>query len=329
MATIKDVAKLAGVSVATVSRAINYPDSVSDNNKTLVENAIKELNYTPNLLGRNLRTQQTKRIIVVLNSISNQFYSRVLKGIEDKAKEDGYTTLICTTRDNKQTILSHLQILSTREADGAIFMSPELANQEILKYSKHYPIVCASEPVRNKKITSVTIDDVKASCDAVNFLISQGKKRIALISAGSFSYSSDLREKGYKKALKQNNIELDESLIIREGYTYNAGVRAIDKILKLEALPDAIFALSDTTAIGAINQLHKNKINVPEDISVMGFDNTAMSEVYIPTITTVAQPQHDLGYKAMELLINKINGKTQVDSIVLPHRIIHRESVKK
>ncbi len=328
MATIKDVANLAGVSVATVSRVINAPETVGESSRKLTEDAIEQLNYIPNFLGRNLRQQHTKRIIVVLNSISNQFYSRVLKGIEDRAKEDGYTALICATRNNKDTILKHLEMLSTKVADGAIFMSPELANDEILQFSERYPIVCTCEPLKSSKAVSVTIDDVQASFDATEFLINRGNKDIVLISAGSFSYSSDLREEGFKKALKQNNIEFKESMIIREGYTYNAGVRAAKKMLKRKKMPQAVFALSDSTAIGAISTFNSNGVDVPQDISVMGFDNTALSEMYIPSITTVSQPQHDMGSHSMELLIKKINGEDIVNKTIVKHEVVHRQSVK-
>ncbi len=328
MATIKDVAQLAGVSVATVSRVINLPHTVSEKKLKAVENAIQELNYTPNSIGRNLRWQHTKRILVVLNNISNQFYSGVLKGIEERAKQDNYSTLICTTRNNRDAILGHIEMLSSKAADGVIFLSPELASDEILKVSADYPIVCTCEPVKSEEITCVTIDNVKAGYDATKFLLSKGHRDIVLAGGDNeISYSSELREIGFKKAMQENAIEITPDTIINDGYGFNSGVRIAEKILKRSKLPQAVFAISDASAIGIIKTLHENGVRVPEDVSVMGFDNTTISEMYIPSVATVSQPRFEMGSMAMELLINMIEGNKTEKNNTVEHKIVERQSV--
>ncbi len=328
MATIKEVAQLAGVSVATVSRVINMPETVSEKKLKAVECAIQQLNYTPNALGRNLRQQHTKRILVVLNNISNQFYSGVLKGIEERAKQDNYSTLICTTRGNRDLILSHIEMLSSKVADGVIFLSPELASDEILKVSANYPIVCTCEPVKSEEITCVTIDNVKAGYDATQFLLNKGHRDIVLAGGDNdISYSSELREIGFKKAMRENKIEITEDNIINDGYGFNSGVRTARKILKRNKLPQAVFAISDASAIGIIKTLHENGVRVPEDISVMGFDNTSISEMYVPSVATVSQPRYEMGSMAMDLLINMIDGNATKKMNVVEHKIIERQSV--
>ncbi len=328
MATIKDVAKKAGVSVATVSRVLNTPDAVRERTREQVLSAIDELQYSPNFLGRNLRMMETKRILVVLNTISNQFFSRVVRGIEERAQEEKYAVMICTTRGNQESMESYVHMLQTRAVDGMILTTHELRDEAIVTLSKRFPVICACEPVQDPRLTCVSIDDEKAGEDAVRFLLDRGKRRIALFGGGTYTYSSVLRERGYRKALQEAGIPVDETLIYSEGLTFKAGVRAASRLLREQPeLPDAIFAFSDSTAIGAMKELNNHGVQVPRDISVIGFDNTAVSEMYIPSITTVAQPKYTMGFTAMDLLIQKINGTTDVSNQILSHEIIIRDSV--
>ena len=328
MATIKDVAKKAGVSVATVSRVLNTPDAVRERTREQVLSAIDELQYSPNFLGRNLRMMETKRILVVLNTISNQFFSRVVRGIEERAQEEKYAVMICTTRGNQESMESYVHMLQTRAVDGMILTTHELRDEAIVTLSKRFPVICACEPVQDPRLTCVSIDDEKAGEDAVRFLLDRGKRRIALFGGGTYTYSSVLRERGYRKALQEAGIPVDETLIYSEGLTVKAGVRAASRLLREQPeLPDAIFAFSDSTAIGAMKELNNHGVQVPRDISVIGFDNTAVSEMYIPSITTVAQPKYTMGFTAMDLLIQKINGTTDVSNQILSHEIIIRDSV--
>ncbi len=328
MATIKDVAKKAGVSVATVSRVLNTPDAVRERTREQVLSAIDELQYSPNFLGRNLRMMETKRILVVLNTISNQFFSRVVRGIEERAQEEKYAVMICTTRGNQESMESYVHMLQTRAVDGMILTTHELRDEAIVTLSKRFPVICACEPVQDPRLTCVSIDDEKAGEDAVRFLLDRGKRRIALFGGGTYTYSSVLRERGYRKALQEAGMPVDETLIYSEGLTFKAGVRAASRLLREQPeLPDAIFAFSDSTAIGAMKELNNHGVQVPRDISVIGFDNTAVSEMYIPSITTVAQPKYTMGFTAMDLLIQKINGTTDVSNQILSHEIIIRDSV--
>ncbi len=327
MATMKEVAKLAGVSVATVSRVISSPETVRKTTRDKVEEAIKQLNYKPNYLGRTLRLMKTKRILVLLNTLSNQFFSRVMKGIEDRAREDGYSVLVVVTHGNPDIFHQYAQMLQTHQVDGMIVCSIDVPESDLLKLSAEFPLVCACEPIRSKKIPSVSINDELAAYDAVKFLIRQGKQNIALFGAGKLYYSSVLREKGSIRAMKEAS--LTPFYISKEGLSYHAGARAVEALLaEKNELPDAIFCYSDTCAIGAISALHRKGFKIPVDVSVMGFDNTAVSEVYIPSITTVAQPQHQIGYQAADLLIRQINGAPDtIKRYELPHEIVFRDSI--
>lgn len=328
MVTIKDVAAKAGVSVATVSRVLNDAEHVKAQTRLQVEEAIRALRYNPNLLGRNLRKMETKKIMVVLSTISNSFYSRVVRGVEDRAREEGYSVMICTTQDRREYLLRHMEMLQNRTVDGAILMSCNLDQQDLKQFHKEYALVCACEPIPEKsKAVCITIDNVKAAYDAVCYLIQKGNRRIALFKARNDSLSSVLREQGYRKALKDHGIDVDENLIFQEGYTYKAGVRAAKKMLQFSTLPDAVFAVADSVAIGAISELSRHGICIPRDLSIIGFDNTAISEMFLPSLTTVEQPQYEIGRRAMEILIHKINGDHSDTSCYLPHRLVLRDSV--
>ena len=236
--------------------------------------------------------------------------------------------MICTTRGNQESMESYVHMLQTRAVDGMILTTHELRDEAIVTLSKRFPVICACEPVQDPRLTCVSIDDEKAGEDAVRFLLDRGKRRIALFGGGTYTYSSVLRERGYRKALQEAGIPVDETLIYSEGLTFKAGVRAASRLLREQPeLPDAIFAFSDSTAIGAMKELNNHGVQVPRDISVIGFDNTAVSEMYIPSITTVAQPKYTMGFTAMDLLIQKINGTTDVSNQILSHEIIIRDSV--
>lgn len=328
MATIKDVAKMAQVSVATVSRVINNENNVQNDTKERVVAAVKALNYSPNMLGRNLRRLETRKILVMLNTISNQFYSRVVKGIEECAIKQGYTVMVCMTHGDVSIESQYLQMLKTKLVDGAVFLTVEsdgkLLNHELFGVN----IVQACEPNPLFDTPQVSIDNEQAAYEAVRYLINKGHYKIAYLGAGDIYNSSQLRCDGYKRAMLEHDITERTEWILSEGFSFNSGIRAAKLLLEQKDLPTAIFCASDSCAAGAIKTFALNDINTPRDISIMGFDDTQLSQIYMPAITTTRQPQYEIGYQAMELLLKKIN-KTAIEKtqIILKHEIIERESV--
>lgn len=329
MATIKDVAKLADVSVATVSRVLNSTDKVQDETKERVLSAIKELNYSPNLLGRNLRRLETKKILVLLNTISNQFYSRVVKGIEEKAYECGYTVMVCMTHGNAKIEHGYIDMLKTKLVDGAILLTTEQDGKQLTEELGEMNIVQACEPCDEFLTPTVSIDNEQAAYDATTYLIKKGHSAIGFFGAGDIYQSSVQRERGYRKALKDNGFNVNEEWIMQEGFSFNAGIRAATSLVERKKLPTAIFCVSDSCAAGGIKTLMQHEILVPNEISVMGFDNTQLSQIFMPSITTVKQPQYEIGYQAMELLLNRMNGMShENEKIILDYDIVERESVR-
>lgn len=330
MATIKDVASLARVSVATVSRVLNGTNNVQGETKERVLSAIEELNYSPNLLGRNLRRLETKKILVLLNTISNQFYSRVVKGIEECALKEGYTVMICMTHGNPQIESMYLQMLKTKLVDGAILLTTEQNGAELSVEMDGLSIVQACEPCEDFHTPVVSIDNEQAAFDACSYLIEMGHREIGFFGAGEVYQSSALREKGYRRALQSNGLQINEGWIKSEGFSYNAGIRAGESLLLAKKLPTAIFCVADSSAAGAIKCLIQHGVNVPSQMSVMGFDNTQLSQIYMPAITTVRQPQYEIGQKAIDLLLEKIHGSSKHNKrIILDYDIVERESVIK
>lgn len=330
MVTIKDVASLAGVSVATVSRVINNSPSVMEKTSKRVLAAVKELKYSPNLLGRNLRRLETMKILVLINTMSNQFYARVIKGIEEKAIPAGYTVMVCMTHGDISIEERYLLMLKNRLVDGAVLLTTEQEGEILSRELSDVSVVQACEPADSFTTATVSIDNQQAAFDAVNYLIGKGHRRIAFFGAGNIYDSSVHRKNGYIEALKKHEILVENKLIFDEGFSFNGGARAAKKLMDScgADMPTACFCVSDSCAAGAMKEFAQCGISTPSDISIMGFDNTSLSSMFIPSITTLKQPQYEIGWKSMELLLEKISGVDNSDKkVLLDYEIIERESV--
>jgi LacI family repressor for deo operon, udp, cdd, tsx, nupC, and nupG len=330
MSTIKDVARSAGVSVATVSRVLNNDKAVVQSTRDRVLQTIEEIGYHPNLLGRNLRRSETKNIMVLIPTISNQFYSSIVKGVEEKAKDHGYKIFVCMTHAVEAEEKDYLDLLKARLVDGVIFLEAKLSAREITAIGKKYPIVQCCEYVKNSKTSIVSIEDEKAGYDAAEYLIGLGHKKIAFFGTRLMVTSAILREKGFCSALLKNGITVDESLFYYDTYSYNSGKRSTDKLLASGNVASAIFTIADSIAIGTVKRLIERGFQIPDDIAVIGFDNNKLSELYNPSISTVSQPQQLLGNTAMMLLLKKIKNNSSEDHVIkLDHEIIIRQTTEK
>ena len=330
MSTIQDVAKAAGVSSATISRVLNNSSSVSEQTRAIVLNTIKKLNYQPNFLGRNLRRSETRMILVLLPSISNPFYSGIVKGIEDVGHKNGYNVMLCNTDSEKQRELVYLDLLKSKLADGIIFMATELDSEELSRIGRNYPAVQCCEYNEGAFISHVSIDNFIASYKAVKHLISLGHRKIGMISCSNNFISTIQREAGYKKALGDHGITLNPDFLIYGDYSFKSGLRATTQFLNMQDCPSAIFSISDSMAIGAIKAVREYGFNVPEDIAVVGFDDISLASMYDPPLTTVSQPRYDLGCMAMEILLKQIKGEIKEPiNIVIEHELVIRNSTIK
>ena len=326
--TIKDVAKAAGVSVATVSRVLNNSSTVSDKTTDHVNYVIKNLGYSPNFLGRNLRKCNTNTILAILPGTEQTFYSEILHGMQSAASENGYDVLFCTSNYIRNIEMHLLNMLFNRTVDAAILFGTTLDFETLKELNSKYYIALCCEKIENSGILTVSVDDENAAFDAVSSLIKMGHKKIAMISTIVKNSSSTNREKGYKKALEESNIKFKDNYLFRGSYCYDDGSRAFKYFMSLDEPPTAIFCISDLLAADAIKQAITMGYNVGNDVSICGFDNILLSDMFVPGITTIEQPCYNIGRTVVEKLIDCMaKGEKSEQHFKLNHKLILRDSV--
>ncbi|GAX92019.1 LacI family DNA-binding transcriptional regulator [Effusibacillus lacus] len=327
MVRIKDVARLANVSTATVSRVLSNADNVTEETKEKVLNAIQELNYSPNILGRYLRKMETQTILVVVPDITNTFFSKILRGIESIAVQNGYQVLLADTQNNVRQEVEYLNLLRQKRVDGMILLTARMDRSLVEEIAEEYPVVLACEYLEGSRLPTVSIDNVSSARKATEHLIKLGHRRIAHISGPMDIILSRDRLRGYQQAMAQYELKFDPVLIQEGDFSYEIGYNMAMKYLALENLPTAIFAANDEMAIGAMKAIREHSLNVPDDIAVMGFDNIKISSIVEPALTTIAQPMYEIGTTSMEILLKLINGEDlKKRQFVLEDQLIIRES---
>ncbi len=325
--SIKDVAKIAGVSVATVSRVMNKNVFVKEETTKKVLDAIEKTGYKPNAIARSLKVKNTRSIGIIIPDISSHFFPDVVRGIEDVANEFNYNIILCNTDLDREKEKEYFDVLVEKQVDGIVYMSNTITDEIANKIaSVGIEIVLISTDY--KDLSSITIDNVKASEDAVKYIISKGISDIAFIGGEMTDPNAGLpRFNGYVKALSEAGISINKDFILEGNYRYESGYEGAKKLLSLEHRPRAIFAASDEMAIGVIRAGLELGYKIPEELMVVGFDDVDMSRMVYPSLTTISQPLYEMGCEGMKLLAKKLN-REKVDQckIVLEHKLIIRES---
>jgi len=332
--TIKDVAREAGVSVSTVSRVLNNSKPVSDEIRVRVLAAVEKLNFQPNSLARSLVLKKTRLIGVLVPDIANPFFPVAIAGIEEIAGMYGYHILLFNTFGEIEKELQYLNIMKEKQVDGIIKMSTQVTEKHEEYFSNaSIPMVVTSKCTDREDVPCVVIDDVKAAYDATQYLISLGHRRIGIISGPLDDSTGRDRFLGYQQAMLEHRLNLDFNLLKQGNFKVESGRRAMLEILQTvspEHLPTAIFCANDEMAIGAIGAILDQGLKVPEDISVMGFDDIFIAPVFRPALTTVKQPIYDIGAVATRTLVKLIEGeKIEQPTTFLPYHIIERESCRR
>ncbi|MCE7791413.1 catabolite control protein A [Salipaludibacillus sp. CUR1] len=327
--TIYDVAREAGVSMATVSRVVNGNPNVKPTTRKKVLEAIERLGYRPNAVARGLASKRTTTVGVIIPDISSTFFSELARGIEDIATMYKYNIILCNSDQNKEKEIHLINTLLEKQVDGIVFMGGEITkeHEETFKNSP-VPIVLSATIDDQKEFPSVNIDYKQAAYDAVAALTGQGHKKIAMLS-GTLEdpINGYMKFAGYKKALQDAGLDLNEDLVIIGDYTYDSGLEAMESLLKLDEKPTAIFASTDEMALGVIHGAQDAGFKVPDDFEIIGFDNTRLATMVRPTLTTVVQPMYDIGAVSMRLLTKYMNEEEVTDKVVLlPHRVEYRQS---
>lgn len=327
-ATIEDVAKLAGVSIATVSRALRSPEKVAESTRKKVTAAIARTGYTANAMAQNLRMQRSKMVLVLASSIADPNFAGILTGLEKAANDRGYGVLIGNTEGTTGLEQNYLRFLSTGMADGLVLLTGHIpvAGEPKTPLTTLPPIVATERPVNTSEISYVGVDDVAASKMATEYLISLGHRRITFISGGRADIRSDLRHEGYCQGLKESPEALRDWRVEGDG-TSESGRAAVERLFIKDDLPTAFYCFNDNTAIGVISALQLRGYRVPEDFSVLGFDDIPFASNFSPALTTIRQPRHHIGEKAMNILLDRLaNRSLETRSQLLHGDLIVRES---
>ncbi|MCT4596641.1 MAG: LacI family transcriptional regulator [Vallitalea sp.] len=336
-ATISDVAKLAGVSMTTVSRVLNKNYPVKEATRIKVEKAIGELEFKPNLLARGLIHNKTQTIGILTPSIENLFFSEVVKGIDSVMKERGYTTFLCNTEGDPKQEQRMIDNLKDRSVDGIITINPRTKNIKSGYYqtlSKQIPVIIINGYNRGIQCNYVLNDGEVGTLEALKYLYELGHREIAFL-RGQFSYSYDVKESMYKQFCKDNHLEFEEEniIVVEDGngpQTVEQSKALVEKILRENKRFTCLFACNDWMAVGALNAAKSLNISVPDEFSIIGFDNTIISQITEPRLTTVDQNMTGLGQisgkRICELIEDKSSGNKK---IVIETKLVKRESVAK
>lgn len=328
--TIYDVAREANVSMATVSRVVNGNPNVKPSTRKKVLATIEQLGYRPNAVARGLASKKTTTVGAIIPDISSIFFAELARGIEDIATMYKYNIILSNSDQNKDKELQLINTMLEKQVDGILFMGGNISDEHIQQFSSaSVPVVLAATYEGTNQIPSVNIDYEAASYEAVKFLINHGNKNVAFVSGQPNTIINQIKFEGYKRALMESAISINENYVIHGDYSYQSGMEAVDELLKLEERPDAVFVASDEMALGVIHGAQDHGLRVPEDLEVFGFDNTRLATMVRPTLSTIVQPMYDIGAVAMRLLTKYMN-KENVDekNVVLPHRIVERNSTK-
>lgn len=324
---MSDVAKLANVSPATVSRVLRQPDLVSKDTKQKVMDVIKELNYKPDMSASQLRTGKTKIILVIVPDITSPFFSKVLRGIEHTAAENGYQVILGDTENDIEREKEYIDLLYRKQADGALLLTARMNKDSLENLSKNFPIVLACEYIENLNIPTVSIDNVSSARKATEHLIQLGHTKIAHITGPMNIILGKDRLKGFQQAMTHHNLKINPAYIQEGDYGIDSGYDQMVKLLSLNNLPEAVFVFNDEMALGAIKAIQDHGLVVPDDIAIVGFDNLKIASIFSPLMTTIDQPKYKIGQKATDLLVTLMQGGTiEKKKFVLKDELIVRES---
>ena len=335
MANIFEVAERAGVSIATVSRVLSRPETVTPGTRKKVLQAVESLGYTTNSAGKQLRTQRSGKLLVMVPDIANPFYSEVLQSIEEMAHRQGYAVLLGDTQHVPKREDRYTLMLRRREAEGLIVLGHGLPNAAVtayhemsanaLKTSTSVPIVSGCEFDRGAGIPNVHIDNQVAARDAMDHLYALGHRRIGIITGPTESGLGRDRVLGATVRAREAGAERD--LVVMKGdFTIESGAAAAERLLGRRDRSTAIFCFNDLMAIGAMNVARQRGLRIPGDLSVVGFDDILFARYTVPPLTTIAQPVREMGQETVRLLLGIIKGQLAPLSVILPHRLVVRES---
>ena len=333
MATMKDIAKLAGVSTSTVSHVINKTRFVSEEISERVNNAAKELNYyAPSALARSLKVNRTKTIGMLVTTSTNPFFGEVVKGVERSCYQKGYSLILCNTEGDNERMRQSINTLLQKRVDGLILMCSSLEGERIDVFERYPDIPVVVMDWGPMLFTSDKIQDnsLRGGYLAAKYLIDCGHTEIGCITGPLIKHQAQMRYEGYKRAMNEAGLEFNANWIIESDFECEGGYQAFKKMAQRGALPSSIFVSNDMMAMGVINAANELGIKVPDDLSIIGYDDIHIAKFMSPSLTTIHQPKYRLGQAAVETLVRKLDEKsTEAQVVQLEPTLVERKSVKR
>lgn len=331
--TIYDVAKIAGVSPSTISRVMNTPEIVAEDTRQKVINAVKELAYIPNMMAASMPKRRTNYIGLIIPDVTNTFFSNLIRGIQDISEEHGYNVLVVNSDDSQEKEGRYLKLLYSRRVDGVIMTvagyQEENFPEEELSLLKKMRIVLIDREINGLTTSIVKINNFSGAYSAVKYLLKMGHKKIMYLAGIEGTRTNQERRKAYLAALEEDNINWKKEIVgnFRLDAAYQKIMYYWPELQKSNDLPTAIFAANDLMAIGALKAFVRLKVQVPKEVSIIGFDNIPFSDCTYPPLTTIAQPTYQMGQKAVETLLKLIDKKKIKKSVEFETELIERDSV--
>ncbi|MNH77846.1 Ribose operon repressor [compost metagenome] len=328
MATIKDVAKLAGVALSTASYALNGDTKVAEKTRAKVLEAARQLNYRKNGFAMDLKRSRTNTIALILTDLSGPYYSELIRSIQDVALANGYDLIACSSMGGKDS--TAVRFLRERRVDGAVVLAHNMTDEILMESAgDRFPIVVMDRELSGSGLINVRVDSEQGGYDATRYLIEAGHRTIAYISGPSNSSDNVLRYQGYLRAMREAGLEEKAKWRLSGNFVREGGYSATKMMMMQGELPSAVFYANDEMAIGGLKALQEGGISVPGDISVIGFDDIQLAEYVHPPLTTIRQPKQEAGSLAGHLLFQMLDGEEVNDSYKLKIELVERESVRK
>ncbi len=326
--TLEQVAAQAGVSPSTVSRILNGTAKVSADKQAAVQAAIEQLGFRPNPVARGLAGGRTLSIGVVTQTISSPFYGEALHGIEDVLESRGYIPLFVSGHWNEAEERKAIEALLSRRVDGLIVLAGRLTNSALQAYARRVPLVVVGRGMSGPRVVSLSFDNEAGARLATEHLIGCGHRRIAFIAGDTVHEDARAREAGYRAALRAAGLQVDPALMLPGDFTEAGGLMAVNRLLDSSTPFSAIFAANDQMAIGAALGLYRRNVRVPDDVSLVGFDDLAPAKFSIPPLTTVRQSVYEMGSASATAVLALLAGETPSTTLP-PPALVPRESTRR
>lgn len=326
-ATIKDVARVAGVSTATVSRVLSGKDTVSDGIRERVLSAVEDLEYRPNALARSLREETTRTLGLVVSNVMNPFFTAVARAVEDAASEKGYSVILCNADENPTKEASYLDVLFQKRVDGLIISPARGGSRQLRRFvSSGVPVVFVDRSVEGLGIPSVRVDGTRAVEELVEYFLDLGHERLAIISGPPETTPGDERLKAFLDGTRERGAEIPEEYLRFGDFRRESGRQAMGELLRLRHPPTAVFAANNLMCLGALQATKEVRRRVPEDVSIASFDDIVWFGLMQPPITAIAQPIRELGAATAEMLLDMVEDAREPGSRVMEAKLTVRDS---